>query len=256
MHKKLPIIALLALLTPPAICMAAGADEEHWTPLFNGKNLDGWVTKFAGYQAGENPGNIFRVEDGLLTVSYDDVENFGGEFGHIFVDRPFSSYRFRCEFRFVGDQLEGGPDWAYANSGVMLHSQSPQSMEVDQKFPDSFEFQLLGRKEGQERSMGNLFRCGGTLAEVDGMDSEKRMTPSAQPAHPPGEWVSVEAEVRGDQLIRHIVNGKTVLEYTNLRNEDGSPRKEGFIALQAETHPIQFRKIEILVLDDDVPPGI
>jgi len=252
MDKPTPLVALFALL---ALCLSAGAEESNWTPLFNGENLDGWVIKVKGHEVGENPGNIFRVEDGLLTVSYDQLEKFEGQFGHIFTDRPFSNYRLRLEFRFTGEQLEGGPEWAYANSGAMLHSQSAQSMEKDQNFPDSFEFQFLGQKEGDTRALGNLFFCGETIAKVDGQDAEKRMVPSTHPAYPLGEWVSVEAEVRGDQLIRHIVNGKTILEYTDLRSKDGSPRGEGFVALQAETHPVQFRNIEIQILDPDSPGG-
>jgi hypothetical protein len=247
MDKKNQIITLLSLLV---FCLSASAAKENWVSLFNGENLDGWVVKVKGHELGENPGNIFRVEDGLLTVSYDAFEKFGGEFGHIFVDRPFSNYRLRLEFRFIGEQLPGGPDWAYANSGVMLHSQSPQSMEINQDFPDSFEFQFLGQKEGgQNRRLGHLFRCGGVQAKKNGEEIERRNSPSSHPAYPLGEWVAVEAEVRGDELIRHIVNGEVVLEYTHLRNKDGSPRSEGYISLQAETHPVQFRNIEILLLD-------
>ena len=44
------------------------AAEKGWIALFNGKDLDGWTPKIKGYAAGENYGDTFRVEDGVLKV--------------------------------------------------------------------------------------------------------------------------------------------------------------------------------------------
>jgi hypothetical protein len=67
--------------------------------------------------------------------------------------------------------------------------------------------------------------------------------------------------VLGDSLIQHLLEGEVVLEYTRpriggggLRNYDptvkvdGTPLSEGHIALQAESHPTHFRKVEVLSL--------
>jgi hypothetical protein len=55
----------------------APAQNQKWIQLFNGKNLDGWVPKFSGFELGVNYNDTFRVENGLLTVSYDKWADFG-----------------------------------------------------------------------------------------------------------------------------------------------------------------------------------
>ena len=219
-----------------------------WINLFNGKDLAGWIVKVKGFKAGENPWNLFRVEDGLLTVSYDDFPvPFKDQFGHIFIDRPFTNYHFRCDYRFAGEQVEGGPAWAWANNGAMLSGQDPRTMEVGQKFPDSLEFQFLGQDKTGVRPTGSICTPG-TYIDVNGETVKKHVIKSACPAPPPGEWVRAEAIVK-DGTIKHIINGKTVIEYTNPRHDDGAPVTHGWISLQAESHPCQFRNIQIQVLD-------
>ena len=62
------------------------------------------------------------------------------------------------------------------------------------------------------------------------------------------QWVSVEIEVRGSELIKHKVNGKVVMQYKAPQLNDGTLLEKGTISIQAETHPIDFRKIEVKVL--------
>ncbi len=231
---------LLAGLAIASCAFAYG--EESWKSLFNGKNLDGWVVKIAKSDAGENPGNIFRVEDGLLTVSYDAYTTFNGEFGHLHTDRPYTNYRFRCEYRFIGEQTANAPKWAFANSGIMIHCPPPKEMGKDQNFPNSAEFQLLG----VNRTTGSLFTPG-CKVEYNGADMDKSI-PSTVPAKPLGEWVKAEAVVKNG-TIQHWINGELVMEYSKPRYDDGTPMTHGHIALQAESHPCQFRNIEILPLD-------
>jgi len=187
---------------------------------------------------------MFRVVDGLLTVSYEDdgKEKFTGEFGHIFTENACTNYRFRCEYRFIGKQVPGAPKWAYANSGIMLHCPPPSTMTVEQKFPNSVEFQLLG----DTRFTGSLFTPG-CIVEKDGKDVTGSVK-STIPSKPFGEWVKAEAVVQ-DGKVQHWINGELVMEYSNARFDDGSPMVGGHIALQAESHPVQFRNIEIKMLD-------
>ncbi len=221
--------------------------EEGWINLFNGKNLDGWTVKVTGYKVGENPGNLFRVEDGLLTVSYDAFDTFNKEFGHILTNQSYTNYRFRCEYRFVGDQVPNGPGWAFRNSGIMAHSQSAESMEVDQSFPDSLEFQFLGAdKDGKPRFTGSFFLVG-NAADHNGEEVTKNVK-SEYPALPLNKWVKAEIVVM-DSVVQHIINGKVVMEYTNPREPEGTPKVSGHIALQAESHGVQFRNIEILPIN-------
>jgi hypothetical protein len=249
----------LILLT----CLTVGSTlAEDWIPLFNGKDLDGWTPKFADMPVGENHNQIFRVEDGMLKVSYADSKEFDGRFGHLFFKTPFSHYRIRGEFRFTGDQLAGGPDWAFRNNGFMLHSQAPETMALEQKFPNSIEMQFLGNdpEKGEKftgRPMGNLFTPG-TKVMIDGKDSKGGGGSSSSQPYSGLDWVTVEAEVRGGEEIVHYVNGKEVLRYQNIRLADGTPLTSGYIAIQAETHNTEFRKIELQPLpgNQSVPNGM
>jgi hypothetical protein len=218
--------------------------EGEWVSLFNGKDLDGWIVKVAKSELGENPGNMFRVEDGCLTVSYEDYEGpFKGDFGHIFTANAYTNYRIRCEYRFIGEQVPGAPKWAYANNGIMLNCPHPSNMVVDQKFPNSIEFQLLGDK----LTTGSIFTPGCMVTYQDQPDMKKSIK-SKLPSLPLGEWVKAEAIVK-DGTIQHWINGEKIMEYSNPRLLDGTPMTSGHIALQAESHPCQFRNIEVLVLD-------
>jgi len=68
-------IGIVACVLMVLFCGCAGnrdkSGEARWISLFNGKNLDGWTPKIAGYELGDNYGNTFRVEDGVLKVAYD-----------------------------------------------------------------------------------------------------------------------------------------------------------------------------------------
>jgi hypothetical protein len=229
------------------------SSEKQWRQLFNGKDLNSWQVKISGYPLGTNFGNTFRVENGILKVSYNNYDQFNGEFGHLFFNGKFSDYKLRIEYRFVGDQLPEAPDWAFKNSGVMLHSQSPESMGLNQDFPVSIEAQFLGR-----RPTANLCTPGTHVRIKDKLVTDHCIE-SNSPSFHGMEWVTAELVVRNDSIFHHIVNGDTVLTYEkpviggDFLPEDypvseGTPLSEGYIALQAESHPIEFRKVEILEL--------
>lgn len=242
-------LSLFMLLAGCCTISGGGAKyQPEWIPLFNGENLDGWTPKFAGHPLGYNLNNIFRVEDGLLKVSYEDADEFKGDFGHLFYKTPYSHYRIRAVFRFVGEQQKGGPEWAYRNNGLMLHSQDPLTMKLDQKFPASIEVQFKGNNpekgpKNTGRTMGALFNPGMT-ARVNGENVVQAQTSS--PAFEGTEWCTVEVEVRGQEEMIHYVNGEEVLRSTDFRLDNGAPVGSGFIAIQAETHPTEFKSIEIL----------
>lgn len=231
-------------------------EKEEWISLFNGKDLTGWTPKIRYHKLGENFGETFRVEDGLLKVRYDQYDQFKETFGHLFYQETFSHYILRIEYRFVGDQVKGGPGWAWRNSGVMLHGQSPESMTIDQDFPVSIEAQFLGGDGKNNRPTLNLCTPG-THIEMMGQLVTRHCTNSNSNTYHGDQWVTVEIEVRGDQVIRHLIDGKVVLAYDKpqldpndanakpLIKENQLLLKQGTISLQSESHPIDFRKVEI-----------
>ncbi|MBT8395253.1 MAG: DUF1080 domain-containing protein [Bacteroidia bacterium] len=233
--------------------------DEEWIQLFNGTNLDDWIVKINGEPLNSNIHNTFRVEDGVLKVSYDGYEVFGESYGHIFYKQPFSNYKLKLQYRFVGEQVKDGQNWAKKNSGVMIHSQSPESMGLNQGFPVSLEVQLLGGIEkGIKRPTGNLCTPGTHVTMNDKLITE-HCTDSSSETFYGVEWVNLEVKVLNDSLISHNINGKEVInyskpiiggEYSVDDSKVGKPLKEGYISLQSESHPIEFKSIELLMLKE------
>ncbi len=255
---KKNILSLLFLFLPGAVFAQNNADQ--WISLFNGNDLTNWIPKFTGHELGVNYRDTFRAEHGVFVVSYDNWPDFNSEFGHIFYKQSFSHYRLRVEYRFVGDQVNNGPGWAYRNNGVMLHGQSPQSMTLDQEFPVSIEVQLLGGSGEDDRATANVCSPGTHYVRNGELVTQHCINSSSETYHG-DQWVTLEVEVRGDEVIRHTVNGDTVLQYskTQLDESDtdaqnlislGQPiaLSEGYISIQAESHPTEFRRIDLLPL--------
>lgn len=247
-----------------AATLALGQEKPakgKWIKLFNGKNLDGWTVKIAGHKPGDNYLNTFRVENGILKVSYDKYKKWDGKFGHLFYNKPFSHYILRVEYRFTGEQVPGGPSWAFRNSGIMFHGQTPKSMTKDQKFPVSIEAQLLGGRKTGKRSTANVCTPG-THIVLGGKLDKRHCINSSSKTYRGDQWVTVELEVHGNRLIKHKVNGKTVLTYSQpqLDESDADAKRllkthkkmleGGTISLQSESHPVEFRRVELMVLKD------
>ena len=265
------IIFLLTLLI--AVNCLSSHPEDHkkakkkeWVSLFNGKNLDGWIIKIKGRPYNENYKNTFRVVDGVLQVNYDEYDSFESSFGHIFYNQEFSNYKLRLQYRFTGTQLKGGPQWARRNSGVMVHSQDPKTMPLHQNFPVSIEVQLLGGFRKGERSTGNVCTPG-THIVFKGKLETRHCISSSSKTYRGKRWVNLEIHVENDFFISHKINGKKVLTYSKpqiggggvkgvnsdakalWQSRQGRPLKKGYIALQSESHPVEFRKIELLNLN-------
>ena len=223
--------------------------------MFNGKDLNDWAIKIKDHPLNENFGNTFRVENGVMKVSYDQYDDFKEQYGHIFYKKKLSYYLLVVEYRFIGDQVKNGPGWAYRNSGAMLHCQSPESMDLHQDFPISMEEQLLGGNGKDERSNANLCTPG-TNVVLDGKLYLQHCVNSSAKTFHGDQWVHVEALVLGDSVVKHIVDSDTVLVYTKpqydgrdkwvqkLGLKDGDLINAGYISLQSESHPCEFRLVE------------
>lgn len=223
-------------------------DEPQWQDLFNGRDLDDWTIKITGFPAGENAYDTFGVEDGNIVARYDQYDEFNGEFGHlIYHKEAFSHYRLQIEYRFVGEQVAGGPGWAYRNNGIMYHSQEARDMALDQDFPTSLEFQLLGGNGTDPRSTANLCTPGTHVVMEGELITDHCITSDSETYHG-GQWVTVELEVHGSERAIHRVEGDTVMEYGGLQLDDGTPLESGQIAFQAESHPTDIRSVRLLNL--------
>lgn len=275
MFKKtiIPFITLLVItfLFVQGYGGKKAKSKEDWISLFNGKDLAGWDIKITGRPLNDNYKNTFRVEDSMIRVVYSEYKTFDDKFGHLYYKTPFSYYIIRYQYRFTGNQTPGGAGWNVRNSGVMIHSQSAKSVEINQDFPVSIEVQLLGGLGTGQRSTGNVCTPG-TQVNMNGILRGEHCISSSSKTYNGDQWVNMTVVVLGDSIVKHIVEGDTVLTYQNTQigggfvgqehnwtkanikdsaywiNKANTPLKEGYIALQAESHPVDFRRITLLNL--------
>ena len=248
--------------------IANNPDAKEWVDLFNGKNLDGWIAKIAKHEVGDNFANTFRVADGVIQARYDGYGgNYNAQFGHLYYEKPYSYYLLSFDYRFLGDLYPGAPSYTLRNSGVMIHSQDPRTMPRDQNFPISIENQLLGGlSDGRPRTTGNM--CSpGTAVTFNGKFDNRHCINSSSRTYDGDQWVHAETLVLGDSIVKHIINGDTVLTYTKPQHMSGvvtgfDPAQlhegqligSGFIALQAEGHNVDFRNVRLLNLEGCTDP--
>jgi hypothetical protein len=262
--KFLKLLLLASVALSSTACLAqqpTGNPDPKWVSLFNGKDINDWVVKIHHHKLNDNFGNTFRVEDSIIKVRYDQYGDFNDQFGHLYYKTPFSYYKLVVEYRFVGKQQNGAPDYTLLNSGIMFHSQDPATMPVEQDWPISIEMQLLaGLGDGKPRPTGNM--CSpGTNVVYKGKIAKDHCINSTSKTYEGEQWVRAELIVLGDSLITHIINGDTVLQYSKPQigggvvnrydpkiKIDGKLLSSGFIALQSEGQPVDFRKVEILEL--------
>jgi hypothetical protein len=234
--------------------------QKGWINLFNGKDLKDWTIKIAKHDLNDNYANTFRVENGVMKVSYDGYSSFDQQYGHIFYKKPFSAYLLKVQYRFVGEQVKGGEGWALRNSGAMLHCQAPGTMLKDQDFPISIEGQILGGDGVHERHTSNVCTPGTTIYMLDKLTTQ-HCTDSKSKTYAGNQWVTAEFLVLQDSLIEHIINKEVVLAYTkpqigggNVSNydpkvkQDGKALTSGYISLQSESHPIEFKQVMLFDL--------
>ncbi|MEK9612400.1 MAG: DUF1080 domain-containing protein [Flavobacteriaceae bacterium] len=269
-------IRLLSLLIFCYSCQypISNPEQEQWISLFNGKDFSNWDIKIAGHELNDNYKNTFQVQDSLIRIVYDEYSTFDDKYGHMYYKTPYSYYKLRFDYRFTGTQTPGGEEWNIRNSGIMIHSQSASSTTLAQHFPVSIEIQLLGGLNDKERPTANLCTPGTAVIFKDSLDYTHCIS-SASKTYYGDQWVRVEALVYGDESITHIVEKDTVLSYRKPQidrsfidanyqgadwdrmgvsnkeywiQQEGTIVSEGYIALQAESHPIDFKNIELLNL--------
>lgn len=257
MKKYVFLIAALFLISVISCKpLKSSTAKNDWISLFNGKDFNDWFIKIHHHEIGVNFGNTFRAEDGIIKVRYDEYSNFNDQFGHLYYKVPYSYYHLKLEYRFTGSLQKGAPPYTLRNSGVMYHSQDPRTMPKEQDWPISVEMQFLGGLgDGKPRTTGNM--CSpGTKIVYKGKLDERHCINSTSKTYDGDQWVSAELIVLGDSLITHIINGDTVMQYSkpqvggeNVKRflpdmkPDGKMLRSGFIALQSEGQPVDFRNV-------------
>jgi len=258
--KIFPIFLILFFVTAITSCthLLSHDQKDEWVSLFNGEDINDWMVKIHHHEEGVNFGNTFRVEDGMIQVRYDQYEDFNDQFGHLYFKTPYSYYHLKLDYRFVRELHKGAPSYTLRNSGVMFHSQDPRTMLKEQDWPISVEMQFLGGLgDGNPRPTGNM--CSpGTDVVYQGEISKDHCIDSSSDTYDGDQWVHAELIVLGDSLITHIINGDTVLRYSRPQigggtmngadpkiNIPGTSLKSGFIALQSEGQPVDFKNIKL-----------
>lgn len=257
------LAVLIALLALPGPVDWRTAPDGDWRRLFDGRTLDGWVVKLAHHELGDNYADTFRVEDGAIRVMYDKYGDFGARFGHLFYKQKLSYYVLALEYRFFGEQTRGGPSYARLNSGVMVHSQAPETILKDQDWPISVEAQFLA---GNRTTMNVC--TPGTEIFMKGVMVKAHCTNSTSRLYGDDGWVAVQVEVLGSERVRHLIDGKVVLEYERPSigggvatgfdpaiKKDGTLLDSGYLGLQAESQPVEFRNIRLLNLSGCMDPA-
>jgi len=162
--------------------------------------------------------------------------------------------------------MKDGPGYARLNSGVMIHSQAPETILKDQDWPISVEAQFLSNDGKLARPTMNVYTPG-TEIFMKGARVKAHCTNSSSRIFRGPDWVKVEVEVLGAEKVRHRVEGEVVLEYETPRigggvanrfdpavKVDGTVLSEGYIGLQSESHPVEFRNVRLLELKGCMDP--
>jgi hypothetical protein len=132
-------------------------------------------------------------------------------------------------------------------------------MDKDQEFPVSIEVQFLGGDGKNPRTTGNLCTPGTHVVMKDKLVKSHCINSTSDTIH--GEaWVTAEIVVKGSEVIEHKINGMTVISYQKPQYDPGDKTAKplikdpakllidgGTISLQSESHPIDFRKVEIMI---------
>jgi len=207
-------LVLLALAAP-----AWTENTEKTVALFNGRDFTGWKLFLPDKQA--DPAKTWTVSDGVVACT-------GEPAGYMRTEVPYENYCLRLEWRFP---KKGG------NSGVLLHIQEP-----DKVWPKSIEAQLNSGDAGDFWVIdGTEFKEHADTANnrVDGRRTAKLQASSEKPL---GEWNQYEITSKGatitvkvNGVMQNIANNCTVTK--------------GFIGLQSEGAPIEFRNITLQPLD-------
>ena len=225
--KLAPLLALFL-----SVSAFAADDTETLTPIFNGKDLTGWV-----------PVNIapgtFSVRDGELVTT-------GNPVGVIRTERMYENFVLELEWRHM---TKGG------NSGVFVWGDGFPA--IGSNYPRGIEVQVLDNgynasgKNHWYSTHGDIFPVNGAKMKVGGRISPdgQRSFPAEERSKSSPEWNHYRLVANNGEL-RLSVNGKEVTIASG-----ASPRK-GYLMLESEGAECHFRNIRLRELPSTNPkPG-
>lgn len=217
--------ALLVFAFIPTTNRPAAA-EDGFEPMFNGKDLSGWVLT-------NTPPETWTFQDGLLVCT-------GKPIGEIRTEKMYQNFIMELEWRHMVPR---------GNAGVFVWADDITARGVP--FHRGIEVQVLENAYGNTQSYtshGDIFPIhGATMTPINGRGGN-RAFPNELRSNPSPEWNHYRIECR-DGEISLAVNGKVVT-----RGKDASPRK-GYICLESEGGVVHYRNIRIQTLPDtDIAP--
>jgi hypothetical protein len=223
--------ALLLVAFASVLALTSRADPvPQFKPLFNGKDLSGWVNV-------NTAKDTWSVRDGILYCT-------GKPTGVMRSEKQYENFILHIEWM----HLEAG-----GNSGVFVWSEGTPAPGGD--LPKGCEVQMLELewpnlhrdKEGKPGHIGyvsgELFGANGLTVTPENPRGRRSMSFELR-CKGKGEWNTYDV-VCVDGVIKLSINGKFV---NGVR--DASVRK-GYLCLESEGAPIQFRNIQIM----ELPPG-
>ena len=218
MKKKLSICCLLFLL-------AATTNAQHYKPLLNGKNLEGWYVYLQSNVGNQNPDSAFIVKDNMLYVT-------GKSVGYICTKKQYKNFHLIVEFKW-GEKKYPPRLKDKRDSGILYYFASGLP---DKIWPRSFECQI------EEGDCGDFWLANSISLTANGKHYTKERIPKNSDAEKPnGEWNTMEV-IAINGKCTHIVNGVIVNEGTEANV------REGKIALQTEAAEMYFRNIRLAEL--------
>jgi len=249
----------IKLLIPALfICLTSYAQRDKWTPIFNGKDLQGWDV-YLGPQLGLNndPQKVFSVvSDGGENVIRVSGETWGG----LSTTTEFENYHAQLQFKW-GTLTWGNKKGKKMDSGFLYHAVGKHGVDAN-AWMRSQEFQIEQGNVGDywgvagglqdiptvKQGENYVYDAKGTLNTFSATSPAGRHgTKGADAEKPTGEWNTLDLYCFGDTSI-HMVNGKVVMVLFNSRQVDNgqeSPLKKGKIQLQSEGAELFYKGIKI-----------
>ena len=192
-----------------AIFSSCGAGSQK-TELFNGSDLSGWEC-FVNPESGVPASDVYSVVDGNIRIA-------GQPFGYLRSAEKYGDMKLHAEWRWVGEGT---------NSGLFVRVH-----DGDKLWPNAIECQLCNGKAGDFVMLG-----GSKIKEVECVEEYPVEDRIGDYENPVGEWNVAEVVCKGNKITVYI-NGK-------LQNECTCDSTEGYIALQSEGGPLEFRNIYV-----------